>query len=387
MDVAEVVDGLGRLVPLLREQATEAERLRVLPDKTVALLKESHLIRLLQPVRYGGYEANPGVFYDAAMRVASGCGSAGWITAVVGVHPWQLGLFDDRLQAEIWGEDPDTWVGSSYMPTGEVTVADGGFRVSGRWNYSSGSAHCQWTILGGMVRDDAGEIVEMINFVVPRSDYRIDDVWHVMGLKGTGSNDIVLDDVFVPSYRTIRQEQLATCECPGQAVNPGPLYRMPFGSMFASTITAGIVGMAEGLIEAHVDHQRARSNPVRDSYVADPFTLHRIGWARAEVDAARASVINNLEDQYRFAVDGQPIPMDLRVKTRRDQVVGTRRAVRAADELFENSGGRALRDESPLQRLFRDIHAGRNHFINTPEGAIASDGSNAVGAGPTDFMI
>src|SRR5262249_52640035 len=160
---------------------------------------------LMQPSRWGGAEVDPGIFFEAQLALATACPSTAWVMGVVGVHSWQLALFPLAAQEEVWGSDPETLVSSSYAPTGKVERVDGGYRISGRWSFSSGCDHCQWVFLGGMVPPEReGAPPEMRTFLVPRSDYTIEDNWHVAGLKATGSKDIVIVGALVPEHRTHR---------------------------------------------------------------------------------------------------------------------------------------------------------------------------------------
>ncbi len=197
---------LGRaraLLPALRERTAHAEQLRRLPDETFADFQEAGLFRALQPKRYSGYELDPGVFYQAVMEVGAVCGSSAWILGVIGVHNWHLAIFPPQAQEDVWGEDTSVQLSTSLAPTGTVQRVDGGFRLSGRWSFSSGCDFCQWAVLGGIVPAvEQGELPDARVFLVPRRDYLIDDNWHVMGLCATGSKDIVVDDAFVPEYRT-----------------------------------------------------------------------------------------------------------------------------------------------------------------------------------------
>src|ERR1700750_1209884 len=193
-----VLDGVRDLLPTFRERADEAERLRVVPEASIKELEETGFFRLLPPQRFGGPQAHPVTFYPAVRDIASACGSTGWVSSVVGVHPWQVALFADEAQQAVWGEDTATRLSSSYAPTGKATVTDGGYQLSGKWSFSSGCDHCQWVLLGGLVFNAEGQVVDFKTFMVPRSDYTIEDVWNVVGLRGTGSNDIIVDDVFVP---------------------------------------------------------------------------------------------------------------------------------------------------------------------------------------------
>jgi 3-hydroxy-9,10-secoandrosta-1,3,5(10)-triene-9,17-dione monooxygenase len=313
--------------------------------------------------------------------IAGACGSTGWVSSVVGVHPWQIGLFDDVAQQAVWGEDTGTRVSSSYAPTGKATVADGGFMLSGKWSFSSGCDHATWVLLGGLVFNDEGQVVDFRTFLVPREKYQIVDVWNVVGLRGTGSNDIVVDETFVPEAFTLSMGDSGRCFGPGQAVNDSDLYKLPFHSIFTTTISTPIIGIAYGAYAEHVEMQQSR---VRAAYAGekaslDPFAAVRIARASSDIDAAWALTMNNIRDEMALVAKGEKIPLGLRLKVRRDQVLGTQRAIDAIDALFEASGGRALAEGTYLQRAWRDAHAGRVHAANDPERALQMYGAHEFG--------
>jgi len=392
-----VIAGVTELLPTLRQRAQETEDARVVPAESVKSLEETGFFRLLQPKSAGGLEADPVTFFTAVRLIASACGSTGWVASVVGVHPWQLALFPQQAQDDVWGADPATRMSSSYAPTGKAKlvkgggeVGGGGYRLNGRWSFSSGCDHASWVLLGGIVTDDAGQPVDFCTFLLPASDYTIDDVWDTVGLRGTGSNDIVVDHAFVPEHRALSFTGVTKIACPGHQVNPGPLYRIPFGSIFSYAITTPIIGMATGAYAAHVDYQRQR---VRASYVGqrsaeDPFAQVRIAEAAALIDAAWLALERDMTELMGHATSNEKIPLPLRLRTRRDQVTGTGQAIRAVDLLFENSGGRALKLGTPIQRFWRDAHAGRVHAINDPERALSTFGRGELGHDmPPDAMF
>jgi 3-hydroxy-9,10-secoandrosta-1,3,5(10)-triene-9,17-dione monooxygenase len=388
--VSGVISGVRDLLPVLRERAQEAEDGRAVPAESVKAITETGFFRLLQPARFGGLEADPLTFLSAVRLIASACGSTGWVSSVLGVHPWQLALFPLQAQEEVWGADPGTRMSSSYAPTGRAEAVDGGHRLTGRWSFSSGCAHATWVLLGGIVLDAGGKPVDFRTFLLPAADYVIDDVWDTVGLRGTGSNDIVVDGVFVPEHRSLSFTDVSRCACPGQQANPAPLYRLPYGSVFSYAITTPIIGMATGAYEAHVDYQRDR---VRAAYIGqkaaeDPFGQVRVAEAAAELDGAWLALERNMTDLMARARAGAKLPLPLRLRVRRDQVRGTGQAIRAVDLLFENSGGRALKTGTPIQRFWRDAHAGRVHAINDPERALSMFGRGEFGleVGP-DAML
>jgi 3-hydroxy-9,10-secoandrosta-1,3,5(10)-triene-9,17-dione monooxygenase len=376
----DVVSRVRDLLPVLRERAQEAEDARVVPAESIKALAETGHFRLLQPARFGGLEADPVTFYTSVRLIASACGSTGWVASVLGVHPWHVGLFPLQAQEEVWGEDPGTRISSSYAPMGKAEIVPGGARLSGRWSFSSGCSHATWALLGGFVFDN-GKPVDFRTFLLPIRDYAIVDVWNTVGLRGTGSNDIVVDDVFVPAHRSLSFADVSRCVVPGQEANPGPLYRLPYGAVFSFSITTPIIGMATGAYEAHVEYQRTR---VRASYSGqkageDPHSHIRVARASAEIDAAWLALERDMTGLYELAKAGEKLPMDLRLRARRDQVLGTERAIESIDLLFENSGGRALQTGTPLQRFWRDAHSGRVHAINDPERALSLFGRGEFG--------
>jgi 3-hydroxy-9,10-secoandrosta-1,3,5(10)-triene-9,17-dione monooxygenase len=385
-----VVAGVRDLLPVLRERAQETEDRRVVPAESVKALAETGFFRLLQPAAFGGHEADPVTFLTAVRLIASACGSTGWVASVLGVHPWQLALFPPRAQEEVWGGDPATRMSSSYAPTGRAEAADGGHRLTGRWSFSSGCDHATWALLGAIVPDGDGHPADFRTFLLPASDYEVDDVWDTVGLRGTGSNDIVVAGAFVPEHRSLSFADVSRCACPGHQANPAPLYRLPYGSLFSYSITTPIIGMATGAYDAHVAYQRER---VRAAYVGqkaaeDPFGQVRIAEAAAELDAAWLAAQRNMTELMEHARAGEKIPIPLRLRVRRDQVRGTGQAIRAVDLLFENSGGRALRTGTPIQRFWRDAHAGRVHAINDPERALSMFGRGEFGLDlPPEAML
>jgi 3-hydroxy-9,10-secoandrosta-1,3,5(10)-triene-9,17-dione monooxygenase len=386
----EVIDGVRELLPTLRERAQEAEDARIISADSIKNLEGTGLFRLLQPAAFGGLEADPLTFYTAVRLIASACGSTGWVSAVLGVHPWHVGLFPAEAQQEVWGTDSATRISSSYAPTGKARKVEGGHKVSGRWSFSSGCDHASWVLLGQIVTDSENRPIDFRTFLLPRADYVIEDVWDTVGLRGTGSNDIVVSDVFVPEHRSLSFTDVSRLVCPGQELNPAPLYKLPYGSVFSYSITTPIIGMATGAYEAHVAYTRER---VRVAYVGqkaaqDPFAQVRVAEAAAEIDGAWTALERNMTELMKCVSSGQPIPLDLRLRVRRDQVRGTGQAIRAVDRLFENSGGRALKAGTPIQRFWRDAHAGRVHAINDPERALSMYGGSEFGLPvPADAML
>jgi 3-hydroxy-9,10-secoandrosta-1,3,5(10)-triene-9,17-dione monooxygenase len=387
-EVAEVLERINALLPDIEQRAQQAEDLRQIPDETIAALQDAGFFKLLQPKQWGGYEADPVSFYEAVRRIGSACGSTGWVSGIIGVHNWHLALFDQQAQQDVWGEDTNVRISSSYAPMGMGEVVDGGYKVNGAWAWSSGSGHASWVVVGGPVIKN-GKPVDFGSFLIPISDYKINDVWNVVGLRGTGSNTIEVKDVFVPRHRFLSFGAMSKNEAPGLEQNTAPVYKMPWGTIHPSTISTPIVGMAYGAYAAHVEHQGKR---VRAAYAGekakdDPFAKVRIAEASSEIDAAWAQLSGNLQAEYDLILAGEVPPMELRLKARRDQVRATQRAVGAIDKLFQNSGATALANGTPLQRFWRDAHAGRVHAANDAERAYVAYGNGEFGIPIGDTMV
>ncbi|MFD4868993.1 3-hydroxy-9,10-secoandrosta-1,3,5(10)-triene-9,17-dione monooxygenase oxygenase subunit [Streptomyces sp. NPDC058412] len=389
MSDEDVLEAVRALAPALRERAAEAEARRKVPEETVKELAATGFFRLLQPRAHGGRAANPALFYAAVKETAKACGSTGWVASVLGVHPWHVALYDPRAQEEVWGADPDTRICSSYAPTGKVTPVDGGFTLTGRWHFSSGCDHADWALLGGLVTDAEGRPVDMRTFLVPRTQYRIDEVWDTVGLRGSGSNDITLEQVFVPEHRALSFGPVTALKVPGHAVNPEPLYRLPYATVFTTTISTPIVGIAEGAYEGYVAATRDRLRVSYGQQVAeDPFAQVRIARAASDIDASWLQLRRNIDELYALAEAGAELPLPLRTRARRDQVIATERCVAAVDLLMENAGGSAMRTgPNPVQRAWRDVHTGRGHAANDPERALVLFGQGALGLDIQDTML
>ncbi|HEY3912760.1 MAG TPA: acyl-CoA dehydrogenase family protein [Stellaceae bacterium] len=383
---------LGRvrvLLPVLRERAAPAEQLRRLPDETFADFQRAGLFRALQPKRYGGYELDPGTLYQAVTEVGAVCGSSGWILGVLGVHNWHVAILPPQAQQDVWGADDSVQLSTSLAPTGTVERAPGGFRIKGRWSFSSGCDHCGWAVLGGAAPPASpGEPPDPRVFLVPRGDYRIDDNWRVVGLCATGSKDIVVEDAFVPEYRTHSYRDAFALNHPGAAVNEAPLYRLPFGLVFSYGIVAPAIGAAQGALTAFREQAVKRIN-FRDGSraVEDPFVQYRLAEAAAEIDAARERMLANFATMMRRARAGEEIPLADRARYRWDSGKAIDRSIRAVDLLFETSGGHALVLDNPIQRAWRDVHAMRAHAGNNPERASFIFARSELGLPPQDIRF
>lgn len=384
-----VLEAVTPLLPGIAARVAKADEQRVVPEDSVRELVDAGVFRMLQPKRFGGRESNPVAFYQVVRAVSAACGSTGWVASVLGAHAWQLALFPDAAQQEVWGADPTTLAASSYAPVGRLTPTADGFRLTGHWSFSSGCDHATWALLGALQVGADGRPVDFMTVLVPRTDYKVVDTWDTIGLRGTGSNDIVVEDVFVPAHRTLRNYEHSKLRGPGQKVNTAPLYRMPFGAVFTTTVTAPVLGAVEGCYRAYVStmRERVRLSLGGGRFAEDQFAQTAVARAASEIDAAVLQLERNIDALYTHAAAGEEIPMELRLRTRRDQVRGTERALDAVDLLFKTAGGNSLKRGNPIERAWRDAHAGSVHVANDVERALAMYGKGVFGLTVEDNLV
>jgi alkylation response protein AidB-like acyl-CoA dehydrogenase len=381
-----VLDRVAELADQFKDQAVEAEKLGQLPEATVKNMKAIGSIRLLQPERHGGLEVHPREFAETVMATAALDPAAGWVNGVVGVHPYQLAYADPRVAAEVWADDVDTWMASPYAPQGIAKPADGGYVFNGRWQFSSGTDACDWIILGAMVGDADGRPLmppQILHMILPRKDYEIvADSWDVVGLRGTGSKDVIVKDAFVPEYRTMDGTKVMDGTAQLEAGMTKTLYKMPWSTMFPLGISAATIGICEGALAAHLDYQRERVGAAGTAIKDDPYVLYSIGEAAAEIDASRQALLANVDRIYDIVDAGRDVSFEERAAVRRSQVRAVWRAVTAVDAIFARSGGNALRMDKPLQRYWRDAHAGMAHAIHVPGTTYHASALSSFGVDP-----
>jgi 3-hydroxy-9,10-secoandrosta-1,3,5(10)-triene-9,17-dione monooxygenase len=376
------------LSPALRERTGEAEELRRIPDRTIAEFHEAGFFRMLQPSRWGGLEVNPRTFFDVQMEIAKGCPSSAWVLGVVAVHAWQLGLFAEEAQKDVWGRESRTLISSSYAPTGKIERAEGGFKVSGRWSFSSGCDHADWVFLGGFAPTLSDGPPDMRTYLLPKSDYRIDDNWHVAGLKATGSKDIVVDGAFVPEHRTHRLIDGFRCKSPGNEVNASPLFRLPFGQIFVRSVSSTSIGIAERALEAFTSTAAKRIAAGDQSKVAVDPTVQRIAAdAAAVIDEVKLVLYRNMDELMSYAEKGEVAPLDRRVRFRFDSSNAADRCAKVVNSLFTESGGRAIFLGNPMLRAWLDVNAARAHYANNPEKPGRNFGGVQLDLKNADFFL
>ena len=374
----KLLDTASELVPALKQRAARTEELRNLPPETVDDLHLSGVMRAAQPARFGGFDVDYGAVLDITAELGRGCGSTAWCYSIWASHNWAVGMFPLEAQEEYWAESSDTLSSTSLNPSGSRAEAcDGGYRLSGRWQFSSGCDYAQWVMLAGNAPDG------LWYMLLPQSDYLIEDTWRVSGLRGTGSKDIVVEDALVPAHRTVLQSELREGRHPGRRIHNTPNFRIPLGTMFSYTLAAPILGMAQGALEEFESHTAKRVNYTSGERMADSPPVHiRIAQAEAEIHAARLIMANDGREVFERARRDEDPTLPERARIRRNQTYVARLSVAAVDRLFEASGGHAIFDSSPLQRFHRDAHAAAHHFALSWDTAAEEYGRIRLGLEP-----
>lgn len=365
-DPQQLLDAARALVPHIIAARDEANRRADVLPETVAAIQAAGLLRAFQPARWGGLELDPRHLYDLQNVFAEHCLSTAWVFGVLSVQSFMLGRMDPLAQSDVWGDDPDTLVSSSFAPVGRVTPVEGGYRISGRFTFSSGSSHARWAVVGGMVPpDDARPAPQMRLFLVPMEDYRIDRVWDTFGLRATGSNDLLIEDAFVPAYRTY---------VPDSGLLPLPatsglsaLYRLPWLYVFASSISSLAIGAARGALAAFTASTRERQGAFGSGASRDnPRFLSIIGRARVEIDTVERQFHANYARLADLVARNEALPMDEALLYRAELTGFMRRLVPLVDEMMLLLGGRGIQRDGPLTQLWLDLSAARAHAGNDP---------------------
>lgn len=386
---AELIARAQALAPVLAERGDAAEAAGRIPAETIADMQAAGFFKVLQPRRYGGYELEPQAFFEIQMALARGCMSTAWVYGVTGVHNWQLALFDERAQQEVWGKDPATLIASTYMPVGKVTPVEGGFRLSGHWKFSSGSELCEWVFLGALVPPArAGEPPEYRTFLLPKSDYAIEQDWDVLGLRATGSHDIVVNDVFVPEYRTHKAVDGMMGTSPGLAVNDAPLFRLPFAQIFVRAVCTACIGALQGAVDDFQGYAKNRVSANSGAKTSDDTGAQSAcANAAVAIDEMQVLLRRNFAELLAAAQGGPEVSIERRVHFRYQSAQVAERCAQAANALLRYAGGNGIYRRNPLVRRFLDLHAARAHYANNVDRFGQNLGAVMLGRANTDFFI
>ena len=382
LTAAEAMDRARALVPVLAERAAKAEALRRLPDEKLADLRDSGLLGITQPRRFGGSELPPADAYDLISLLSQGCGSTGWTYSLLTSHGYLLAMFPEQAQRDVWDTDPDAILSTSFSGGPGPEIVDGGLHITqGLWRFSSGVHHSDWVALLAPV-PQGNAAPDMRFLLIPRSEIEIIEDWRSAGLAGTGSCSIAARDIFVPHYRTLRLQDVLDATAPGLSVNDGPLYKFPFIGGWVLFLSAPAPGIARGALDAWIARTKSRVHPfTRQPVAADPVGLVKLGDAAARIGAAEALIRGAAERMTAEIFGTGAVSPETKVRCRRDHAFGIRLCVEAVEGLFLAAGASSLDESSPIQRHWRDVHAVAQHIANNLDSNLSAWGEWALGLG------
>jgi alkylation response protein AidB-like acyl-CoA dehydrogenase len=358
------IDAAKELAPQIRASAEEIEQSRRLPQALVEAMAHAGLFHLWIPRSLGGEETDPFTFFRVIEEISKADGAAGWCVALCGGNNVFAGYLPADAAREIYGDDPNVRTAGAFRPSGEATIVDGGYRVTGRWPLASGCQHSNWIVGGCRILDgdqprlgpDGDAITRILFFSA--SECEIIDTWHSIGLRGTGSHDFAVDDVFVPATHSLSFRE--------PPVELGPLYALPTIALFSASLAAvplGIAGHAIEILMALAGTKIASRS--RQSIRDDAILQANLGRAEALVRSGRAYVREALGEAWEVVKAGQTLTVAQRAAL---WLAGTHAAntAKEAVELMFSAGGSASPYTScGLERCVRDIHAAAQHIILT----------------------
>jgi alkylation response protein AidB-like acyl-CoA dehydrogenase len=359
----DLVGEARALAPTLARRAPETEaRRRILPE-TIADLQAAGLFGIVQPVAFGGAAAPLDVFVEALAELAAGDASTAWVCANVCSHNWMLSMFPQAAQDDVWGDDRFAAMSGTLAPTGKIERVEGGYQLSGQWQFASGCDAAAWGLFGaiGPHPETDGRPTRLV-LLVPRAEWEIQDTWYTSGLRGTGSNDITMAGAFVPDHRVMRFDVLNTGTGPGRDLpGAGPLPRLPLLIAWAYAVAAVPIGAAQSLVDGFVDDLRAKLGTGAMASSGQVGPQLRLAESAAEVEAARLILATDTRRLMEIAVEDRPLTVEERSRFRRNHAYVVRLAVSAADRVVAAMGAHGLFDANPAGRRWRDIHAAQGH--------------------------
>jgi alkylation response protein AidB-like acyl-CoA dehydrogenase len=338
----------------------------VSPD-IIEAVRETRMFGLLQPKRFGGLEYGFSDFVRLTIELGAGCGSTAWCVAIAVIHNWVAGLWPREAQEEVW-DDPEALVCGSYVPNGTCVPVSGGYKISGRWGFMSNCDHSAWFIVGMIIPPAAeGRPPTPAWALVPRADARIDDTWYAMGMCGTGSKTVAIDEpVFVPAHRVLPVATINSGEAPGSLVNTNPIYKLTFTGAAPYTLCSVPVGIAAGALKDFIE---AASTKMATQPGGPPRPMHELAHvqlaiadASAAIDAATLLLTRDTEAMEAKLVRGILPTIDERITYRRNQAYAASQSAHAVTALFEAQGASAGDLSSPIQRAWRDTHFVARHM-------------------------
>lgn len=379
---AEALTRAEHLVPLLRSEAEESERLNQMTPKVLNALHASGLFRIHQPKHWGGMELAYPAHFEVCEILGRGCASASWTFANLASHHRQLAQWSMEAQQDVLGEDPDALVASgiAYIQ-GQGQRVEGGLSLSGRWGFSSGVTVSGWNMLACVVKD-GDKPIDWCMCLIPASDYKVINDWQTLGMRGTGSCTVECTDVFIPEHRVqSMKSESGIAGFPGLQVHKSPLFRVPNSSLGGNGIAAAMLGNAQAALAVSIESVKQRSTSYSAAKMRDFPTIQlRISMAAARIDAARLMLFNDSVEGAALVESGGTLDTELRLRYRRNTAMCIKMVTEAVGSLQEMAGGNGIYDKYPIQRMFRDATAAMGHVLFsmdmqlTPWGLVALGG-------------
>lgn len=377
----ELVARVRELHPLLKQNAAAGEADRRIPEESIRALTDAGLFKIGVPKRYGGYETSVRTMLDVSAAVAEADGATSWVTTLMNGSAWIAGLFPERTQDEVFGADPDAKVSGVISPTATTRRVEGGWRVTGRWYWNSGSWHATWAQLGIPITDEAGEVVDQGMALVPRTDLGLEDTWFVVGMRGSGSNCLIAEDVFVPEHRVMRVPPALGGEYPTEHGDTETFYRSALIPVLSLVLVGPQLGMGRAALELVTS--KAAKKPI--SYTFYTSQSESVGFQLQVAEAARLIDAAHLF-AYRAAAEIDEAALrglypDVLTRSRIRSDVGyiAECVTRAIEILLFAHGAGSFAEANPLQRIWRDSSTAARHAVVSPQVAYEIYGKALLG--------
>jgi alkylation response protein AidB-like acyl-CoA dehydrogenase len=363
----ELLARIRELQPLIEKNAARGEQERRVVEESITALTEAGVFKIAQPRRYGGYPSSVRTMLDVSAAVAEADGGTGWIVALGNVCAWLTGLFSEQAQDEVWGADPDARISGVLTPSCESVKVDGGFRVTGRWFYNSGSWHSSWAILGFPIVNADGEMIDQGLALIPFADLSIEETWFVAGMSSTGSNCLIAADVFVPEHRIMSGLQALGGQYPTGRADEA-LYRSAFIPVLALVLAGPQLGMGRKALELVT--RKADAKPISYTFYAaqadsTAFQL-QLAQAALMIDTAHLHAYRAADDIDRAAAAGAYPDLLRRARVRADTGWVVENITKAIDTLLFAHGAGSFAQVNPLQRIWRDSAVAARHALGLP---------------------
>lgn len=361
----ELVARAREIAPEIRERAARTEDLRRVPEENFELFKDAELLRAFVPREFGGFELELGTVIETSRELSRACGSSGWCLAICTLHNWMVAGFPRAAQEEVFGRTPDSVVAGVFMPSGVATPVDGGYRLTGQWDFASGSDHAAHVVLAGLIQPAAdGPPAGVGAFLVRREDFTIEDNWFVCGLAGTGSKRVLVDDVFVRTdWSAAALKGSTASELDGVQATGGSL-RLPNNSVATLGLAGVPIGVAQSALALFQERLQTKLRVASLRAGGDQVAAQlRYSQSAAEIDSVELMVLRDCDEMERVARAGVPPTMVQRGRYRRDAAYAFQVCARAVARLLPASGAHAIFTDSPLQRAVRDTQVMATHVV------------------------